>query len=221
MRTDDVDWGLLESAYGRADGVPEMLAGLHRTDAGSRGETIADLWSALCHQETVYDASAAAVPFLLQAAREAPLTPAERHQVLALLVSIGRGEETCWEGYVPWRTVQRCAHAVEAVLPDLADWAAGGSPEARTWSVVLATYFPDSFRALGRDVTDWLTNPSPEVAQLVRVLVAGGEPEPSLVAVVASLDEETRDWLEQGLVDRSPTRQGRQVLQGLAEKDLL
>jgi hypothetical protein len=218
---EDVDWSRLSTAYGPATDVPELLARLYSRQESNRQEAIRDLWSALCHQETVYEASAAAVPFLLESARAAPLTPAERHQVLALIACIGRGEDSCWDGYVPWETVERCSAAVESVLPEMAAWASGGGDEARTWSVVLATYFPGSFRRLSRDPMRWLTTASPEIAELVRLLVAEVEPQPAQVTAAAAVDDDTLDWLQQGLVDQPPTRQGRQVVWDLAEKGLL
>jgi hypothetical protein len=221
VRTENVDWSQLSTAYGPATDVPELLTRLHSGQASTRQEAIDDLWSALCHQETVYEASAVAVPFLFESARKAPLTSPERHQLLALIACIGRGEDSCWDGYVPWQTVERCSAAVEAVLPDVAAWAAAGGEEARTWSVVLSTYFPGSFRRLHHDPMRWLTTLSPEVAELVRLLVTEVEPEPADVAAAAAVDDDTLDWLQQGLVDQPPTRQGRQVVWDLAEKGLL
>lgn len=216
-----IDWSQVSCAYGAATEVPQLLTRLGSPSAELRQEAIGDLWSSLCHQETVYNASAVAVPFLLQAAQEPLLSSSERLQLLALIACIGRGEDTCWDGYVPWQTVERCARAVEAVLPEIVAWADGGSPEARTWGAVLATYHPAAFRELGRDPRAWLTSASPAVATLVDDLVREVEPEPSRIKAAASLDEDTLDWLQQGLVDRSPASQARQVIWDLAEKDLL
>ena len=55
------DWSTLRDAYGPADPVPGLLAQA-RDDAGVWPE----LWSRLCHQGTVYDASVAALPDLAQ-----------------------------------------------------------------------------------------------------------------------------------------------------------
>lgn len=164
-----------------------------------RAAAIADLWSDLCHQETVYEASAVAVPLLFEAAREAPLPSSERDQLLGLVACIGRGEDTCWEGYTSWEVVQDCAAAVEAVLPELVEWAAEGNAEACKWAIVLATYFPAKWRALGQDATTFLTEPDPMLARLVRLLVDEVEPEASLVQDVAARDEDTLDWLQNGL----------------------
>lgn len=56
------DWGSLTHAYGSADDVPDLLAAA-AADADDRA-VWDDLWSRLCHQGTVYDASFAALPAL-------------------------------------------------------------------------------------------------------------------------------------------------------------
>lgn len=172
---DVLDWSKVTAAYGPAVQVPELLRHLYSQDQALRQQAVADLWSALCHQETVYEASAVAVPFLFEAAREAPFTPSERHEVLGLLAAIGRGEDTCWEGYTSWAVVQECVRAVETLLPSLFDWAVTGDPEARRWAVVLATYFPAKSRALGQDAITFLSVPDPSLSRLIRLLLDGVE----------------------------------------------
>ncbi len=220
MDSEAFDWSLVSTAYGPAVDVPELLERLHSPDAAQHSEAIADLWSGLCHQETVYTASAASVPYLVGIAREAPLTSSERQQVLALVAAIGRGEDTCWKGYTPWEVVEECAAAVEAVLPEIVAWALEGDLDARPWAIVLATYFPSRLRGSELDVTSLLPADA-DLARLVTDLIAGVDPDPALVAAVAARDEDTEDWLINGLADYSPTRQGRQVVWDLAEKALL
>ncbi|MHC5906440.1 hypothetical protein ACVNF4_21420 [Streptomyces sp. S6] len=56
------DWSRLSHAYGPADDIPGLFAGL---DGGPGDKEIwSGLWSALCHQGTVYTASFAALPLL-------------------------------------------------------------------------------------------------------------------------------------------------------------
>ena len=49
-----------------------------RQDPAMREVAIAELWSRLCHQETVYEESATSASALFKAAREAPLSASER-----------------------------------------------------------------------------------------------------------------------------------------------
>jgi hypothetical protein len=59
------EWSLLHHAYGPAADTPDQLALL----AAGEESAIEELWSSLCHQESVYPASIAAVPHLVHAAR--------------------------------------------------------------------------------------------------------------------------------------------------------
>ncbi|MFJ1757193.1 hypothetical protein [Kitasatospora sp. NPDC088134] len=79
---DGVDWGALTHAYGAADDLPELIRGLYGTEPAAVEEVRYELVSAICHQGSVYPASAAAVPFLAHAARHAPL---RRDHLLVLL----------------------------------------------------------------------------------------------------------------------------------------
>ncbi|MFH8620514.1 hypothetical protein ACH4A8_01195 [Streptomyces vietnamensis] len=55
------DWPQLSHAYGSAEDIPALLA---RIASEPRSELWNDLWSALCHQGSVYSASFAALPWL-------------------------------------------------------------------------------------------------------------------------------------------------------------
>jgi hypothetical protein len=80
------DWTQLSHAYGRADDVPGMLDRLV-PDEGA--EVWTELWSAICHQGTVYSASFAALPRLTELARE--WAPADRLWPLSLSGAIVAG----------------------------------------------------------------------------------------------------------------------------------
>lgn len=220
VRADEVDWSRVEAGYGPADEVPSLLASLYSPDPAERDRAIGELWSCLCHQGTVYEASAVAVPFLLDAARDAPLAPPERTSVLALIAHIGRREGTCWRGYTTWEVVLACAAAVEAVLPRLAALAET-EPVARPWVVVGAAYFPRTFATLGRDATDYLTDPDPRLSTLVALLVAEREPDLALIRDVAARDADTLDLVDEGLADVPLAQRAREVLLELAGVGLL
>ncbi|GAA1382547.1 hypothetical protein GCM10009639_01800 [Kitasatospora putterlickiae] len=60
------DWSRLSHAYGPADDIPDLL---DRIASAPTAELWSDLWSALCHQGTVYPAGFAALPWLAGRAR--------------------------------------------------------------------------------------------------------------------------------------------------------
>ena len=60
LRLDDVRWAKLTHAYGPARDVPAMIRAL----ADAKPDAWDDIWSALCHQGSVYTASYAAVPHI-------------------------------------------------------------------------------------------------------------------------------------------------------------
>lgn len=59
------DWSQLTHAYGPADDIPALLDQLASDPTSERWT---DLWSALCHQGSVYSASFAALPWLTRIA---------------------------------------------------------------------------------------------------------------------------------------------------------
>ena len=60
-----VDWAALWDAYGPATRVPELLA---QMSPDPDAEVWGDLWGHICHQGTVYSASFAALPFIVDEA---------------------------------------------------------------------------------------------------------------------------------------------------------
>src|SRR5688572_1234691 len=79
-----VDWAALTHAYGPADDVPDLLRDL----AGGSSKALTELYGAIWHQGTVYEATAHAVPFLIRILDEPAAAPVG---VLGLLASIASG----------------------------------------------------------------------------------------------------------------------------------
>jgi hypothetical protein len=82
-------WRQLRHAYGAAADIPQLLRQLHVAPVRSRQsnqQPWSGLWSALCHQSTVYPASYAAVPHIIAAA--ALREPAYRAEYLVLAGTI-------------------------------------------------------------------------------------------------------------------------------------
>ncbi len=69
IELDDLLWGDLTHAYGSAANIPDLLrqvAADPSPKSSSRDEPWFTLWSSLCHQGDVYEASFAAVPHLVK-----------------------------------------------------------------------------------------------------------------------------------------------------------
>ena len=71
IELDDPRWPKLSHAYGSAADIPELLRQVARATGpktGYQSEPWFSLWSSLCHQGDVYDASYAALPHLVDIA---------------------------------------------------------------------------------------------------------------------------------------------------------
>src|SRR5579862_1242153 len=80
---DRVDWSQLSHAYGQAADVPEMIRDLARSGPATREDVLEELWSSILHQGSLYTATTAAIPFLIELLNE-PSVFAKNH-VLDLL----------------------------------------------------------------------------------------------------------------------------------------
>ncbi|MGX7671649.1 hypothetical protein [Plantactinospora sp. DSM 117369] len=93
-RLDDIDWERLGHAYGTAEDVPEQLRALRSPDAAIREKARWQLYGNIFHQGTRYEATAYAVPFLLELLAD-PAT-AEREELVGLLAAIAVGYDEQW-----------------------------------------------------------------------------------------------------------------------------
>ncbi|MFI6227267.1 HEAT repeat domain-containing protein [Micromonospora echinospora] len=93
-RIDDIDWRRLGHAYGSAGDVPDQLRALCSPDQTEREGAFGDLYSNIFHQGSRYEASAYAVPFLLDMVAD-PATP-DRELVLYLLTCLAMGYDESW-----------------------------------------------------------------------------------------------------------------------------
>jgi hypothetical protein len=78
-----VPWKDLEHAYGSAQYTPIWLLALLSDQAEQREQALDNLWASICHQGSVYEASCAAVPFLIEILAEVP--DQRKSEILALL----------------------------------------------------------------------------------------------------------------------------------------
>ncbi|GGR33087.1 HEAT repeat domain-containing protein [Streptomyces netropsis] len=124
---DDIDWAELEHAYGPADDVPGLLRAAGSVDAGVRDEALEELFSSLCHQGSIYSATAAAVPFVAELAVDGP---GDRLALLWLLHGAADGTG---------REYQQVRRAVAVALPALLGLAADEDPDVRRTMVWIVT----------------------------------------------------------------------------------
>jgi len=61
-----VDWERLTHAYGEAADIPGLIRALSSDDEEERREGLEGLFGTIWHQGTVYEATAPAVPFLIE-----------------------------------------------------------------------------------------------------------------------------------------------------------
>lgn len=97
---DRVPWGRLHHAGGSASDVPELLRSLAAGNAAARARAWSELWGNLWHQGTIWEATAHAVPFLLELAGE-PSVP-NRHFILAYLGDLATGSASRTEKGAAW-----------------------------------------------------------------------------------------------------------------------
>ena len=95
----DVPWAELEHAYGSAADVPDLIRALRAADPRVREKARWNLYGNIFHQGTRYEASAYAVPFLIELLAD-PTTP-DRSAILSLLTSLAIGYDESWlpEGF--------------------------------------------------------------------------------------------------------------------------
>jgi hypothetical protein len=70
LELDDPAWSQLRTAYGPATEIPALLRALYGPKVAD--DTWEQLWSALCHQSDVYNATYAALSHIVAAARGRP-----------------------------------------------------------------------------------------------------------------------------------------------------
>ncbi|MBD1920766.1 hypothetical protein H6F77_06665 [Microcoleus sp. FACHB-831] len=84
-----INWHQLTHAYGSADDVPELIRNLASDNADIRGKAINELYSNICHQGTVYEATSYAVPFLIELLQSE--TVQDKDEILTLLAYLAQG----------------------------------------------------------------------------------------------------------------------------------
>ncbi|MCL2424503.1 MAG: hypothetical protein FWD11_11545, partial [Micrococcales bacterium] len=126
---DEVDWGSLDHAYGKATDTPKLIKRLYKP---KKHEYAVDaMWNSILYQGTIYPATIEAVPFLAEVAAD-PTAPGRRgaFELLTGYAESVRAEWTRQKAYLSKKTnmVQLdrrvrevLAASVSVLLPCLAD----------------------------------------------------------------------------------------------------
>lgn len=93
-RLDGVDWARITHAYGPATDVPDLIKDLCATDPDRREKARWQLYGNIFHQGTRYEATAYAVPFLLEVL--ADVECADQGELVRLLAAIAVGYDEFW-----------------------------------------------------------------------------------------------------------------------------
>jgi len=91
---DRVDWARLGHAYGPAVDVPDQIRALRSPEADVRRKARGKLYGNIFHQGTRYEATAYAVPFLLEILAAAD--SADRSDLIGLLTAVAVGYDESW-----------------------------------------------------------------------------------------------------------------------------
>ena len=86
---DKIDWAQYNHAYGPATDVPDLLRALRSSDEEIYGQAVHELFGNIWHQGTVYEATAYAVPYLIELL--AVPAVACKADILFLLEAVARG----------------------------------------------------------------------------------------------------------------------------------
>ena len=163
---DDIDWKHLQHAYGTAEDVPELMRALISEEKAQRDRAVYELFGKIWHQGTIYEASAPAVPFLIELL-ESTSTP-DPAPVACLLASVAAGsgyldvhvrcesEVSMWrdilakegktleEEFAQERAVTNSVRREAAnALPILAPYLSHQEPEIRSSVAAALSAYPD------------------------------------------------------------------------------
>jgi hypothetical protein len=116
---DDINWQQLEHAYGTAEDVPRWLRSLASQEVESNALMYLSL--SLCHQGTVYSASATAVPYLIELLTGPPLL--DKEGILRILADMAHGDAYHRQHYSYYSEERRQDPAFQQQLAEEVLWA--------------------------------------------------------------------------------------------------
>lgn len=131
-------WRGLTHAYGPADDVPETLQAL-ASGRASAEDTASVFWSNINHQGTVYEATAYAVPFLIELLGSEQIK--DREWLLLLLEGLAGGSSRHAADGDDWAKLTH--EAVALGIPLYLDLLQNTSPNVRTTAALVLSRFPE------------------------------------------------------------------------------
>ncbi len=137
----DIHWSSLRHAYGEATDVPEILSALASSRASERAAGIERFFAALCHQGTVYPASLAAIPRLLELLRASSVEAREDLLTALAALATGHGDGV---------SMTEVHAAIAKATGLLADLVASGTPRER--AITLKALASPAFAAAAEPV---------------------------------------------------------------------
>jgi hypothetical protein len=200
---DDIEWSRLGHAYGSAKDVPGQIKALLSPDAQTREKALHDLYGNIYHQGTRYEATAHAVPFLLELLADAG-TP-RRANIAELLTAIAIGYDSWYlPGTVPITELRAAAKgghlsesdegklyaylavraydAVRAGVPLFLDLLADPHPALQTAAAYALAWFPEEAPSiLPRLASSTFDSAATRATALVSIGLLGGRPDPALL----------------------------------------
>lgn len=193
---DAIEWSELAHAYGTADDVPRLLRELASDDAGVREGALWALHGNIWHQGTIYEATAPAVPFLIELAGRNG--QGDRAEILALLARIASGssylaaharyddgdpDEEQLRKELAW--VRAAGEAVAEGRDVYAGLSRHEDPRLRRAALVVLSCFPERAAELLADRLETEDDPAALVVALLGLADAADSPE-----VASLLDHE-------------------------------
>lgn len=223
MTTDQTNWAALTHAYGSAEDVPGHLAALESDDAEQRRVALDALWSSLCHQGTVYEASRAAVPAL--ASLMSKVRDVEVRVDVAILLGCIAGAWTNARRFDgEWRDATLCRDAATEHAAVLLHAIDAGPFRVRVAMLVVAAAIAEPAPELARATVRALPQDSDvRLTEACRLLLLLADDVNKVtverVRAAASVDEETVDYVE-GTFGDEPVSLAVEVVLELASRVL-
>lgn len=164
-----INWSDLSHAYGSAEDVPHLLRDLTSPDEQLRGNARGTLYTNIYHQGTVYQASAYAVPFLVEILQQE--TVSEREEVLVLLAHLAQGNTYHRQHWHLYTEERKQAPALHAELEEGLFWVEKTYEAVSAGLPLYCSLLEDPDPKLRMAALRLLGSLSREAAQIVSLLV--------------------------------------------------
>ncbi len=169
-----VDWSKLTHAYGASTDVPDLLRALASEDTDVRENAMYELYGNIWHQGTVYQASAHAVPFLVELLKAPKVLG--KDAILILLAHLANGSSFHdVNQHLPMLKAKAARTEWQDRIPLELEWvrAATEAVKAGTKTYVSLLSDPDpSVRSAAVYVFVALDTPAPQTADLIKATLA-------------------------------------------------